>query len=73
MHTVIIKGTQFNVSTLELEQLLKTSYYDSYTSHTNGSQRQFNLKGIDMFTVVSAYALDTAGELIDQFITGTKI
>jgi len=67
MKAVIIRDTQFNVSTAELEQLLKTSYYTEFKTHSNGSQRQIDIKGIDTFSIVTPYCLDTVMELVKQY------
>ena len=67
MHTVIIRDTQFNVSTVELERLLQTSYYNRFKTHSNGSQRQIDIKGIDTFSIVTPHCLDMAMELVKQY------
>lgn len=67
MHTIIIRDTQFNVSTIELENLIKRSYFDTYTTRSNGSQRQIDVSGIDSFTIVTPHCTDTALELVKQF------
>ena len=67
MHVVIIRGTQFPMSTNELDNLLKTSYYDTFTTHSNGSQRQINVQGIDNFSIVTPHCLDTAMDLVQKY------
>ena len=67
MFTIIIRDTQFNISAIELDNLLKTSYYHTYTTNSNGSQRQIHLKGIDSFSIVAPHCTDKVLELVQQY------
>lgn len=52
MFVAIINKTEFIVTASQAENLVRTSYLESYTARSNGSQRQINIQEVSGNTLV---------------------